>query len=209
MDIEIREYRDEDEAEWMRVHAIILSISHSWNYSIQERPDYEGHESTRLVALHDGKIVGLTDTMYDNEPGEICFHKDSRGGYVVEFGRLPEFGKRDIGPRLIDATIAAARTKGITRLEYWSQDRNAQRFYVKLGLPEISRHYRFRFKAPDAINEAQLQNGVALEYLYGACMPEEWPRIKQEYDIIEKHPLEPHLCVGYEIRDFDRKFATS
>ncbi len=43
MDIEIREYRDEDEAEWMRVHAIILSISHSWNYSIQERPPYEGH----------------------------------------------------------------------------------------------------------------------------------------------------------------------
>ncbi len=34
MDIEIREYRDEDQAERMRVHAIILSISHSWNYCI-------------------------------------------------------------------------------------------------------------------------------------------------------------------------------
>jgi len=36
MDIEIRPYRD-DEAEWMRVHAINLSTSHNWNYSIQER----------------------------------------------------------------------------------------------------------------------------------------------------------------------------
>jgi len=34
MDIEIREYRDEDEREWMRVHAIMMSISHSWNYCI-------------------------------------------------------------------------------------------------------------------------------------------------------------------------------
>ena len=66
MDIEIREYRDEDEVEWMRVHAIILSISHSWNYSIQERPPYEGYESTRLVVVHDGKIIGLTDRQYEN-----------------------------------------------------------------------------------------------------------------------------------------------
>ena len=209
MGIEIREYRDEDEAEWMRVHAIIMSISHSWNYSIQDRPQYEGYESTRLVVVHEGKIIGLTDCQYENEPGEICFHKNSRGGYVLEFGRLPEYAKMDIGPQLIDATIADAKKKGFTRLEYWSQDRNAQRFYVRLGLPEISRHYRFRFKSPKDINNRLLQGGVALEYLYGACTPEEWPRIKKDYDIIEKHPLEPHLCIGYEISDFDRKFAAS
>ncbi|MDP7640402.1 MAG: hypothetical protein QGG73_11915 [Candidatus Hydrogenedentes bacterium] len=62
MAIEIREYRVEDEQEWIRVHAIILSISHSWNYSIQERPNYKGFESTRRVAIHEGKIVGLIDT---------------------------------------------------------------------------------------------------------------------------------------------------
>ena len=207
MDIEIREYRDEDEVEWMRVHAIILSISHSWNYSIQERPPYEGYESTRLVVVHDGKIIGLTDCQYENEPGELCFNKDSRGGYVLEFGRLPEYGKMDLGPRLIDATIADAKKKGFTRLEYWSQDRNAQRFYIRLGLPEISRHYRFRFKPPKDTNDHFLQDRVGIEYLYGACTPEEWPRVKKEYDIITKHPLEPHLCIGYDIRDFDRKFS--
>ena len=207
MDIEIREYRDEDEAEWMRVHAVILSISHSWNYSIQERPQYEGYTSTRLVVVYDGKIIGLTDCQYENEPGELCLLKDSRGGYVLEFGRLPEYGKMNIGPRLMDATIADAQEKGFTRLEYWSQDRNAQRFYGRLGIPEIGRHYRFRFKPPKDIEQDLLQEQVGVEYIYGACMPEEWPRIKKQYDIIEKHPLEPHLCVGYEIRDFDRKFA--
>jgi ribosomal protein S18 acetylase RimI-like enzyme len=133
MDIEIREYRPEDEAEWMRVHAVILSTSHSWNYTIQERPAYEGHQSTRLVAMYDGKIVGLTDTQYENTIGELCFLKDSPGGYVLEFGRLPEYAGRQIGKLLIDATVTDAAAKGFRRLEFWSQDRRAQRYYARLG----------------------------------------------------------------------------
>lgn len=200
MDVEIREYRPEDEQEWMRVHAIILTISHSWNYCIQERPLYEGYESTRLVLLQEGKIIGLTDTQYENEPGEICFLKDSRGGYVLEFGRLPEYGGKNLGQMLIDATIEDAKKKGFKRLEYWSQDRRAQRFYARLALPEIGRHYRFRFKPPQEVTDSMMKDYVGIEYVYGACTPEEWPLVKEKFDIIEKHPLEPHLCIGYEIR---------
>lgn len=200
MDIEIREYRPEDEAEWMRVHAIILSISHSWNYSIQERPLYEDHESTKLVALHEGKIVGLIDTQYDNEAGELCFLKDSRGGYVLEFGRLPEYSGQAIGPKLMEAARGDAEKKGFKRLEYWSQDRKAQRFYARLGIPEIGRHYRFRLKPPQEISDLMMKDFVGVEYIYGACLPEEWPLVKDKYEVMTKHPLEPHLCVGYEVR---------
>src|SRR5690606_528349 len=73
MSISIRPYRPEDEAQWLRVHAIIMSISHAWNYCIQERPAYEGHVSTRLVAVDGDRIIGLTDVQYENEPGELCF----------------------------------------------------------------------------------------------------------------------------------------
>lgn len=200
MDIEIREYRPEDEAEWMRVHAVIMTISHAWNYCIQERPLYEGYESTKLVGVHEGKIIALTDVQYDKEPGEFCFVKDSRGGYVLEFGRLPEFGGHRIGQLLIDATVADAKKKGIHRLEYWTQDRAAQRYYARLRMKEIGRHYRFRMKAPAEIEEAMRQQCISIEYMYACCLPEEWPTIKQEHEILEKHPLEPHLCVGYEIR---------
>ncbi|HOJ33035.1 MAG TPA: GNAT family N-acetyltransferase [Candidatus Hydrogenedentes bacterium] len=200
MEIEIREYREEDEQEWMRVHAIILSISHAWNYSIQERPNYEGYESTRLVAIAEGRIVGLTDTQYENEPGELCFLNDSRGGYVLEFGRLPEFAGHNIGRLLIDATVEDAKRKGFHRLEFWTQDRAAQRYYARLGMREIGRHYRFRMKATEAIDCALEKGRIGIEYLYCVCLPEEWPRIKQQYEIITRHPLEPHLCIGYEIR---------
>ena len=200
MDIEIREYQPADEPEWMRVHAIILSISHAWNYTIQERPDYDGYESTRLVAVCDGRIVGLTDTQYENTPGELCFLKDSRGGYVLEFGRLPEYTGHNIGRLLIDATVEDAKRKGFHRLEFWTQDRRAQRYYVRLGLKEIGRHYRFRMKPTEAVDNALEKGYIGIEYLYCACLPEEWPRIKQQYTILTKHPLEPHLCIGYELR---------
>jgi GNAT superfamily N-acetyltransferase len=200
VDIEIREYRAEDAAEWMRVHAIILSISHAWNYTIQERPNYEGFQSTRLVALHDGKIVGLTDAQYENEPGEFCLLKDSVGGYVLEFGRLPEYTGYRIGQLLIDATVEDAKKKGFHRLEYWTQDRKAQRYYARIRMKEIGRHYRFRMRAPEEVKDVVGRNYIGIEYLYCACLPEEWPLVKEKYDIVTKHPLEPHLCIGYEIR---------
>ncbi|NUM52102.1 MAG: GNAT family N-acetyltransferase [Candidatus Hydrogenedentes bacterium] len=200
MQIEIRDYESKDEAEWMRVHAIIMTQSHAWNYCIQERPAYEGYSSTRLVALHNGCIIGLTDCQYENEPGEICYLRDSRGGYVCEFGRLPEFRGCNLGKRLIDATIESARAKGIRRLEYWSQDRNAQRFYQRLGMPEIGRHYRFRMKPTQAMKDLLGERQIGIEYVYGVCLPEEWPLVKERYEVLQKHPLEPHLCVGYEVR---------
>lgn len=184
----------------MRVHAIILSISHSWNYSIQERPPYEDHESTKIVAVREGKIVGLLDTIFEKEASEFCFNKDSLGGYVLEFGRLPECTGAGLGPMLMEAAKEDADKKGFKRLEYWSQDRAAQRFYARLGLPEISRHYRFRFKPPQETVDAMMKDKVGIEYLYGACMPEQWSEVKAKYEIITKHPLEPHLCIGYEVR---------
>ena len=200
MEVEIRPYRPEDRDEWMRVHALILSISHAWNYTIQERPLYEGYPSTKLVAVADGRLVGLTDVQYDNSPGELCFLKDSRGGYVLEFGRLSEYAGQDLGKRLIDATVQDAGRLGFHRLEYWSQDRKAQRFYARIGLKEIGRHYRFRIRPPQEVTDCMMKDYVGVEYMYCACAVEEWPAIKNKHEIIEKHPLEPHLCIGYEIR---------
>ena len=198
--MEIREHRPEDRDEWMRVHAVIMTLSHAWNYCIQERPEYEGYASTRLVALVDGRLAGLTDVQYDNAPGELCMQNDSRGGYVLEFGRLPEFAGLQLGKRLMDATIEDARAKGFSRLEYWSQDRRAQRFYRRLGLQEIGRHYRFRIKAPQDVTDRMMRDYVGIEYLYCACTVEEWPLVKQKYEVITRHPLEPRLCVGFETR---------
>lgn len=196
----IRPYRDEDEAEWMRMHAVILSISHAWNYAIQERPDYAGFPSTRLVAELDGRLVGLTDVKYDREPGELCYLRDSPGGYVLEFGRLPEYRGREIGSKLIEAARQDAMRLGYRRLEYWTQDRGAQRFYRRYGMKEIGRHYRFRMKPPEDVATLLASRGIGIEYIYGVCAVEEWPVVRKEQEIIEEHPLEPHLCVGFEIR---------
>ena len=199
MNIEIRPYRPEDADEWVRVHALIMTISHAWNYCIQERPSYK-RESTQLVAVANDSIIGLTDVEYDSTPGELCFNKESRGGYVLEFGRLPEYAGKGIGKRLINATAEDAKKKGIRRLEYWSQDRAAQRYYRRLGMPEIGRHYRFRFRAPQAVADILGVARIGVEYIYGCCTVEDWPTIKSDYDIVCDPPLEPRLCVGFELR---------
>ncbi|HOK89951.1 MAG TPA: GNAT family N-acetyltransferase [Candidatus Hydrogenedentes bacterium] len=195
--VEIIPYEDSMRDAWMRVHAIIMSLSHAWNYTIQERPAYPNHRSTRLVALINGQLAGLLDAQYENHPGELCYLKDEPGGYVLEFGRLPEYAGLGLGVALMRAAAADARRLGYRRLEYWTQDRTAQRFYRRLGLPEIARHYRFRMRPPADLARQFQEQGIAVEYLYAACLPENWPLVESGRDIIRDHPLEPHLCVGF------------
>ena len=55
-------------------------------------------------------------------------------------------------------------------------------------------------RAPESIKNELGPTRIAIEYLYCACLPEEWPLVQQEYEIVTKPPLEPHLTVGYEVR---------
>jgi len=198
-EIVVRDYQDADCDQWMRVHAIILTMSHAWNYSIQERPEYE-HDSVRLVALDEGRLIGLMDVEIEDEPGTLCLLKDTPGGYVLEFGRLPEYRGRRIGSLLIDAAKERLVAKGINRMEFWTQDRRAERYYRRLGLREINRHYRFRFKPPPEIEQMLKDEYVGCEHIYGACVPDVWNEVQRKFDVITRHPLEPHLCVGFEMR---------
>jgi len=199
MRFEIRDYRDEDRDEWMQVHAKILMISHAWNYCIQERPVYE-RDSVCLVALCDGKIAGLMDAEIDREPGDVCYLKDSRGAYVVEFGRLPEYAGHNLGLQMIEVMKRRLSEKGIRRMEFWTQDPGAQQYYRKIGLREIQRHMRFRFKPDRWIKRYLEERYIGVEYIYGVCLPEVYPLVKRQYEIMTRHPLEPHLCIGYEMR---------
>lgn len=67
-------------------------------------------------------------------------------------------------------------------------------------MPEIGRHYRFRMKPTQAMKDLLGERQIGIEYVYGVCLPEEWPLVKERYEVLQKHPLEPHLCVGYEVR---------
>ncbi len=197
-EITVRDYQDSDHDQWMRVHAIILMMSHAWNYSIQERPEYE-RDSIKLVALAGEKLIGVMDIEVEDEPGTVCMLKESRGGYVIEFGRLPEYRGRRVGSALMDAAKKRLVAKGVHRMEFWTQDRDAERFYRRYGLREINRHYRFRFKPPPEIDQMLKDEHIGCEYVYGACIPDVWKDIQKKHEIITRHPLEPHLCVGFEM----------
>lgn len=199
MELTIRDYEDRDEQEWLIVHAIILTTSHAWNYTIQQRPKYQ-NDSVKLVTLDGGKIVGLMDIEIESEPGKLCLLKDSIGGYVLEIGRLPEYAGNNIGRALIEAAKERLTAKDVHRMEFWTQDENARRYYDHLGMREINRHYRFRIKPSEQVKRLLERDYIGCEYIYGACVPEIFDEVKRRYEVIERHPLEPHLCVGYELR---------
>ena len=199
MKLTIRDYEDLDEQEWMIVHAIILTTSHAWNYTIQRRPTYE-NDSVKLVALDGENIIALMDVEIEDEPGKLCLLKDSIGGYVLEIGRLPEYAGNDIGRMLMEEAKDRLIARGLHRMEFWSQDESAQRYYEHLGMKEINRHYRFRIKPSEKIKTLLERDFVGCEYIYGACVPEIFDEVKRRYEVIERRPLEPHLCVGYELR---------
>ena len=199
MELKIRDYEDGDQQEWVIVHAIILSTSHAWNYTIQQRPVYE-NDSVKLVALDGEKLVGLMDVEIESQPGKLCLMKDSIGGYVLEIGRLPEYAGHNIGRVFIEEAKKRLIAKDVHRMEFWTQDESAQRYYEHLGMKEINRHYRFRIKPSRKIKEMLERDFVGCEHIYGACVPEIFDEVRRRYEVIERHPLEPHLCVGYEIK---------
>jgi len=113
---------------------------------------------------------------------------------------LPEYAGHNIGRAMIEEAKKRLIAKGVRRMEFWTQDKDAQGYYEHIGIREINRHYRFRIKPSERIKRLLEGDFIGCEYIYGACVPEIFDEVRRRYEVIERHPLEPHLCVGYELR---------
>jgi ribosomal protein S18 acetylase RimI-like enzyme len=82
----------------------------------------------QFVALEDGKVVGWCDIL--PAAGESRAHVGRLG-----IGLLPNARRKGIGTRLLDATIAKAFAKGLTRIELTvrTDNGNAKALYERFG----------------------------------------------------------------------------
>jgi len=113
-DIVIREYRVEDEREWVKCHALIYLGSNERRL-LRNRPKYSG-KTIELVALARGKIVGFVDIELEEVPGSICYKKFNGNGMLREIGVLPEFRRKSIGTKLLDEGIRRGKQLGMKRV---------------------------------------------------------------------------------------------
>jgi GNAT superfamily N-acetyltransferase len=89
------------------------------------KPRYK-HPALELVAELNGEIVGIIDVEAEPAPGELGYARDSRCGFVWEFGVRPDRRGEGIARRLVEAAQEWLDKRGIKRMEFWSMDETAQ-----------------------------------------------------------------------------------
>jgi ribosomal protein S18 acetylase RimI-like enzyme len=129
MNLIIREYKTEDEKEWLKCHSLVYLNTNERRLE-RNKPTYS-RKSIELVALIDGKIVGFLDIELEDVPGTVCYKKFEGNGMLWDIGVLPEFRRKGIATSLLNEGIKRGKKLGMKRLEAWSIEPLAWSFYEK------------------------------------------------------------------------------
>jgi ribosomal protein S18 acetylase RimI-like enzyme len=191
----VREYKSEDELNWLDVHASVMVDSTAWWTVIHQKPNYE-NEVIDLVVEKEDQIAGFITTEINSE---VIDFVQGEYGFVWEFGIQRDHRGQGLGKKLIDKTHQLMRERyGINKTIWFTQDKAAQRYYEKLGMQEIERHWQFSVKPNSKLKENLLEQGFNCWNMRGECKVEDFKKVKDNFELIEDdHTLKPRLCIGY------------
>lgn len=197
--LQIRQYQDEDEADWLNTWGQVAVTSFAWAALWHRKPRYE-KESLELVAELNGEIVAFMDVEVENVAGELGLLTDIPCGFVWEFGVRPDHQGEGIARAMIEQARGWLKERGLSRMEFWSADEKAQSFYRHLGMTEIERHWQFYMKFPRPVREQLTVDGVGIFTVYGNCPIDRLDAIAERYDIQTDQREEPKICIGFDYR---------
>jgi len=191
MSLVIREYKDKDEKEWLKCHALVYLGSNERRLE-RNKPKYAG-KSIQLIALVNAQIVGYLDIELEETPGSICYKKSEGNGMLWDIGVLPEFRGKGIATKLLDEGVRRGKELGMKRLEAWSIEPNAWQFYEKYGFKKFFEYHHVLINNREKLRTFD-KDGMHIVEIYAHVMPE--TDLKA---IIEKHqPKEILPCCGFE-----------
>jgi ribosomal protein S18 acetylase RimI-like enzyme len=192
MDLVIREYRDEDEKEWLKCH-VLVDLKSKGGRLLRNKPKFTG-KTIELIALVEEKIVGFIDIELEENVGSVCYKKHDGNAMLWDIGVLPEFRKKGIATKLLEEGIRRGKQQDMKRLEAWSVEEDAWKFYEKRGFKKFYEYHhvlinnRQKLKAFD-------KDGLHVIELYAHVMPE----VDLESTIAKYQPKEVLVCRGYEL----------
>jgi len=191
----IQDFQPFQELQWLDVHASVMVDSAAWWTVLHKKPVYEKNV-VDLVALINGKIVGFI--VIEINPEIIA--KINPAGFVWEFGVHRDFRGNRIGKILIEKAHKIMNSKfKINKSIWYSQEEKAQRYYEKMGMKEIGRHWQFSVNPGKEIFNKLLKDGFNCWNMRGSCDPKDFEKVKKNFDLIEDdETLKPRVCVGYE-----------
>ncbi len=128
--VQIRPYRTEDEAGWVRCRVLSFLDCSYWNDIKREKERYAG-PAICLVAEVAGEIVGLLDVEADSE--ELTC-RDGPGAVLWHLAVLPAYRRLGVARQLWRRAKEELLEWGVTYCEVWTQeDEAANRFYQSEG----------------------------------------------------------------------------
>lgn len=160
----IREYRPEDEQQWLRCR-VISFLDTSYYCDVKQVKEAYTHPSIELVAEEDGSIIGLMDIEMDSDD---LIKADKRGAVLWHMAVLPEYRRRGVAAAMWERAKAIMQVHGICHCEAWTQeDEAANRFYCATGFKLCTEHTWLRCEASADTCDKLLRNCVS-EQVYGA-----------------------------------------
>ncbi|WP_079710339.1 GNAT family N-acetyltransferase [Paraliobacillus ryukyuensis] len=195
-EIIIRDYQTEEELDWLDVHASVMVDSYAWWTVLHQKPTYT-NDTIDLVAVDDTeRIVGFITI----EMNAAVVKEQSDAGFAWEFGVHRNYRRNGIGKQLISAVHQRMRSQFMINRSIWySQDKQAQQFYEKMGMVEIARHWQFSVVPNEQHKSLFKQNKFDCWEMRGSCAVEDFEEVKQTFKLIEDDDtLNPQICIGYE-----------
>jgi len=192
MNFVIRDYQPEDEKEWLKCHALTYLSSNERTLE-RNKPKYHG-KTIELVALTNKTIIGFLDIELEETPGSVCFKKVRGNGTLWDIGVLPKFRRRGVATQLLNEGIKRGKELDMKRLEAWSIEPPAWKFYEKYGFKKFFEYHHVRINAREKLRAFD-RDGIHIIEIYAHIMPE-----TDLKTIVEKYqPKEVFPCCGYEL----------
>jgi ribosomal protein S18 acetylase RimI-like enzyme len=191
----IREYKESDELKWLDVHASVMVDSYAWWTVIHKKPKYK-KDAIDLVAVYNDSIVGFITIEINSD----IVKELKNVGFIWEFGVHRNYRGNNIGKMLIYEAHKIMRDKyEINKSIWYSQDLKAQKYYEKLGMKEIERHWQFSINPTNEQLGMFKKDGFICWEMRGSCSIEDFYKVKEKFKIIEDDDaLKPRICIGYE-----------
>lgn len=191
----IREYKEKDELQWLDTHASVMVDSFAWWTVIHNKPEYDNEVIDFVVELGE-EVVGFITTELNSKVIEFV---EEDYGFVWEYGVHRDHRGKGLGKKLIDRTHQLMRERyDINKSIWFSQDKHAQKYYEKLGMKEIERHWQFSVKPGKKLKKNLLDKGFNCWKMRGSCVVGQFENVKENFDLIEDiEALKPRLCIGY------------
>ena len=141
----IREYRETDEAQWLRCR-VLSFLDTAYACDVAVRKETYAHPSLSLVAEENGCIAGLIDLEIDSDDLMLA----SAGAVIWHMAVLPEYRRQGVARQLWECAKERLIRQGVAWCELWTQeDEAANRFYQAMGFVRQEDQTWLRCRAAD------------------------------------------------------------